>query len=379
MPLIATAAAGLEAVVARELHGLGLRDTHAFPGGVRADDAGIADIPRLNLRLRAADRVRLVVGVFRATTFDGLFEGTRALGWADLLPRDAAFPVDGRSVKSGLASVPDCQAIVKRAVVEALRARYGAVERFPESGAVYRIEVALRDDVAVLSLDTSGDGLHKRGYRAAAGGAPLRETLAAGLVLLSYWEPDRPLVDLFCGAGTIPIEAAMIGRGIAPGLRRRFAAMGWPVVGDAAWAAARVEALDGAAWERGLDIVGSDIDARMVEVAGGNAVAAGVGSGVRFKRMRATEFRAEGDYGVIISNPPYGEREGDVVSVARLYGELGRVLAPYRTWSHYWLTGFVDFERCFGWTADRRRKLYNAGIACQYYQYFGPPPPRGEG
>lgn len=171
MPLIATAAAGLEAVVARELHGLGLRDTHAFPGGVRADDAGIADIPRLNLRLRAADRVRLVVGVFRATTFDGLFEGTRALGWADLLPRDAAFPVDGRSVKSGLASVPDCQAIVKRAVVEALRARYGAVERFPESGAVYRIEVALRDDVAVLSLDTSGDGLHKRGYRAAAGGA----------------------------------------------------------------------------------------------------------------------------------------------------------------------------------------------------------------
>ncbi len=379
MPLIATAAAGLEAVVARELHALGYRDTHAFAGGVRADDAGAADVPRLNLHLRAADRVRLVVGAFDATTFEALFDGTRALAWADLLPRDAAFPVDGRSVKSRLASVPDCQAIVKRAVVEALRGAYGPVERFPETGDAYRIEVALRDDTAVLSLDTSGDGLHKRGYRAAAGGAPLRETLAAALVLLSYWSPDRPLVDLFCGAGTIPIEAALIGRSIAPGLRRSFAAMAWPAVGRAAWDVARREAMDRAAWDRPLDIAGSDLDPAMVALATANAADAGVASGVRFKQMRATDFHAHADHGVIISNPPYGARTGDAESVARLYHALGRTLAPYRTWSHYWLSGFPDFERCFGWTADRRRKLYNAGIPCQYYQYFGPPPPRARG
>ncbi len=264
MPLIAAAAAGLEAVVARELHALGYRATQSFGGGVRVDDAGLADIPRLNYNLRSADRVRLVVGTFGATSFDALFEGTRALPWADLLPRDAAFPVDGRSVKSQLGSVPDCQAIAKRAVVESLRAAYGPVERFAETGHLYRIEVALREDVAVLSLDTSGDGLHKRGYRAAAGGAPLRETLAAALVLLSYWAPDRPLVDLFCGAGTIPIEAALIGRAIAPGLRRRFAAMTWPAVGRAAWDAAHQEAQDRAMWDRPLDIAGSDHDPKMV-------------------------------------------------------------------------------------------------------------------
>lgn len=376
MTLLATAAGGLEGVVARELQGLGYRATHSIAGGVRVDDATAADIPRLNYNLRSAERVRWVVGSFRATTFDALFEGTRALPWADILPEDAAFPVDGRSVKSQLGSVPDCQAIVKRAVVEALRGRYGAVERFPETGELYRIEVALREDGAVLSLDTSGDGLHKRGYRALAGSAPLRETLAAALVLLSYWQPDRPLVDLFCGAGTIPIEAALLGRAIAPGLRRRFAAMAWPAVGQAAWDAAREEALARAAWDRPLDITGSDLNPDMVALAQANATALGLSAGLRFKQMRATDFRAHADYGVIISNPPYGERDGDFESVARLYRDLGQTLAPCRTWSHYWLTGHPDFERNFGRTADRRRKLYNAGIACQYYQYFGPPPPR---
>lgn len=374
MALIATAAAGLEAVVARELHALGYRDTHTIVGGVRVDDATPADIPRLNVNLRSADRVRWVVGSFGATSFDALFEGTRALPWADIMPRDAAFPVDGRSVKSQLGSVPDCQAIAKRAVVEALRSRYGAVERFPETGDRYRIEVALREDVAVLSLDTSGDGLHKRGYRANAGAAPLRETLAAALVLLSYWQADRPLVDLFCGAGTIPIEAALIGRAIAPGLRRRFAAMAWPAVGQAAWDAARQEAQSRAAWDRPLDITGSDLNPDMVALATANAAA--FAPGLRFKQMRATDFRAHADHGVIISNPPYGERDSDFESAARLYRDLGRTLAPCQTWSHYWLTGHPDFERCFGRVADRRRKLYNAGIACQYYQYFGPPPPR---
>ncbi|MEO8084104.1 MAG: class I SAM-dependent RNA methyltransferase [Ardenticatenales bacterium] len=379
MALIATAAAGLEAVVAREVHALGYPTTHTVVGGVRIDDASVADIPRLNLNLRSADRVRLVVGSFQATTFDALFEGTRALPWADLLPRDAVFPVDGRSVKSQLSSVPDCQAIVKRAVVEALRGAYGPVERFPETGNLYRIEVALRENTAILSLDTSGDGLHKRGYRAAAGGAPLRETLAAALVLLSYWHPDRPLVDLFCGSGTIPIEAALIGRNVAPGLRRRFAAEAWPAVGRSAWDAARQEAMDRADWDRPLDIIGSDLDPKMVALATANAATTGVASGLRFKQRRATDFHPRQDYGVIVSNPPYGERDGDFESVARLHHDLRRALAPYPTWSHYWLSGHPEFERTFGRTADRRRKLYNAGIRCQYYQYYGPPPPRGVG
>jgi putative N6-adenine-specific DNA methylase len=379
LQLIATAATGIEAIVAREVHALGYPDTHIGPGSVTIDGVGIDAIPRLNLWLRSADRVKLVVGSFEVRSFEALFDVTRALPWAEIIPRDAEFPVIGRSIKSQLASVSDCQAIVKKAVVEALRERYRDVHWFTETGALYRIEVALRDDRATLTLDTSGEGLHKRGYRTLGGTAPLRETLAATLVQLSYWRPERALVDLFCGSGTIPIEAALIGRNLAPGLHRRFAAMDWPWVDQHRWAIARAEAMDRARRDQALDIQGSDIDPKVIAFAEANAAAAGVASGIAFKQMRATDFSARADFGVAIANPPYGERMGADAELEQLYRNLGRLFRHLPTWSHYWLSGHPRFEKCFGRPADRRRKLFNAGIPAQYYQYLGPSPPREQG
>ncbi|MCB0215651.1 MAG: class I SAM-dependent RNA methyltransferase [Chloroflexi bacterium] len=379
MELIATAAAGLEGVVARELRQLGYTDTRGFDGGVRVGGAAPADIPRLNLWLRSADRVKLVVGDFEATTFDALFEGSLALPWSELIPPGGSFPVIGRAVKSQLASVPDCQAIVKKAVVESLRRGRGSradSDWLSETGPLYRIEVSLREDRATLSLDCSGDGLHKRGYRERAGAAPLRETLAAALVQLSFWRADRQLADLFCGSGTIAIEAALIGRDIAPGLSRRFASMAWPWIGRRVWDEAGAEAMDRAAWERPLDIQGSDIDPAMIELATANAQAFGLTDGLHFKQMRAGDFRPQREHGVAIANPPYGERSGEAAQVMALYAEMGRLFERWPSWSHYWLSGNPAFEAAFGRKAERRRKLFNAGIRCQYYQYPGPPPPR---
>jgi putative N6-adenine-specific DNA methylase len=376
MKLIASAAAGLEAIVARELRELGYANTRNLVGGVEVDGAEAADIARLNLWLRTSDRVKLVVGRFEARSFESLFDQTFALDWSELLPPDARFPVSGRSYKSQLGSVPDCQAIVKKAIVESLKRRHGGIDWFGETGASFAIEVALREDEATLSIDCSGEGLHKRGYRRHAGEAPLRETLAAALVQFSFWNADRPLVDLFCGSGTIPIEAAMIGRRIAPGLGRAFASMDWSWIGTKAWDAARDEAMDEANWDGPLDIQGSDLDPSMVEIATANAQAAGLDESIVFKQMRATDFGAGVDHGVIISNPPYGERSGDAKAAAALYRELGKMMAKSPTWSHYWLSGHPAFEAAFGKKADRRRKLYNAGISCQYFQYYGPPPPR---
>lgn len=378
MPLdiIVTTAFGLEAVVARELKELGYAETTVEDGRIRFAGA-VRAVCRANIRLRAASRVLVAVGEFPATDFGELFDRTRDLPWEDWIPVDGAFPVRGRSVRSQLHSVPDCQSIVKKAVVERLKSKYGR-DWFDETGPSYGIEVSLLQDRATLTLDTSGEALHRRGYRTLVGAAPLRETLAATLVLLSYWNRERPLIDPCCGSGTIAVEAALIGRGIAPGINRSFAAEQWRQWNRDDWDDARREARSVQLPPLPLRIIGTDIDSRVLDLARQHAVAAGVADDIHFQQKPLADLRSPKRYGCVITNPPYGERIGESRDVERLYREMGKVLAPLDTWSHYVLTSHPEFERLFGRKADRRRKLYNSNIACTYYQFFGPRPPRVE-
>ncbi|MGM0651860.1 MAG: THUMP domain-containing class I SAM-dependent RNA methyltransferase, partial [Bacillota bacterium] len=300
--LIATATFGLEAVVAQELKDLGYEKISIENGKVTfmADQNAIC---RANLWLRTADRVRLKVGEFDAATFDELFEKTRALSWADLLPENASFPVDGKSVKSTLFSISDCQAIVKKAVVESMKTRYRR-EWFTENGPLYNIEVSLLKDKVTLTIDTTGEGLHKRGYRTGGGEAPLRETLASALVQLARWKHDIPLIDPMCGSGTIPIEAALIGRNIAPGINRTFASEKWPTINKQHWHDARRETHDLANYGRKLDLTGTDINNDAVEIARKNAIEAGVENAIHFQARPLSELSSQKKYGKIICNPP---------------------------------------------------------------------------
>jgi putative N6-adenine-specific DNA methylase len=367
--LIATTPMGLEAVVAREIKELGYEDMLVENGRVIfwGDASAIC---RANLWLRSADRILVKMGEFPATTFEDLFEQTKALPWPEWIPGDAEFPVNGRSHKSQLSSVPACQAIVKKAIVEKMKQQYHT-EWFAESGPRYVIEVSLLQDVATLTLDTSGYGLHKRGYRKLATEAPLKETMAAALVLLSRWNAERPLLDPFCGSGTIPIEAAMIAWNIAPGLRRTFAAEAWPIVPAALWHEAREEAFDLLRDDVPLNISGSDIDPAAIEVANAAAKAAGLAKELRFSIAPVAEVRPEGDYGCIITNPPYGERLGDEQEAALALRQLGSITKPLPTWSVFILNPDTHLEHYMGRPANKKRKLFNGRIECAYYQYFG--------
>jgi len=373
LDLIATTAFGLEAVVARELKDLGYGEHQITDGRVRFRSDATA-IARCNLRLRAASRLVIVVGEFPARDFGELFEQTRALPWDAWIPADGAFPVRGRSVKSQLHSVPDCQRIVKKAIVERLKSAHGG-DWLNETGPHYGVEVSLLNDLATLTLDTSGEALHRRGYRTYLGEAPLRETLAAALVLLSYWNRERPFIDPFCGTGTIAIEAALIGRGIAPGIGRTFAAENWPQLDSDLWQSARDEVWRLKQPPLPIKIIGNDIDPRAVTLARRHALAAGVAEDVHFQQQPLAELRSSKKYGCLITNPPYGERMGEQRGVEQLYREMGRVISALDTWSVYVLTAQTQFERLFGRAADRRRKLYNSNLACMYYQFFGPKPP----
>lgn len=374
--LLATAPLGLEALVAREVKELGYETTVVENGRVlfEADALGIA---RCNLWLRTADRVLLVVGQFQATTFEDLFEGTKALPWVDLLPRDCRFPVDGRSVKSQLASVPACQAIVKKAIVASLQKRYKE-EWFSETGPEYSIEVSLLKDEVTLTLDTSGLGLHKRGYRTSTGVAPIKETLAAALVLLSRWSGHRPFADPLCGTGTIAIEAAMIASDMAPGMQREFASEAFDWVGPKNFAVAREEAEDREDRSPRLayPIYASDIDSRALRMAEEHARLAGVAHKIQFSARDIQSFVTSADYGCIVTNPPYGERIGDREQVRIVESTLGRILRDAPTWSLFVLTASPQFLRHMGRKADKNRKLYNGRIECKLYQYLGPLPPR---
>lgn len=370
--LIATAAFGLEAVVAKELKALGYTDQLVENGRVTfwGDEEAVC---RTNLWLRSADRVLLKMGEFNATTFEELFQQTKALPWADLLPADAEFPVDGKSIKSKLFSVSDCQAIVKKAIVEKIKQAYKQ-NWFAETGPRYKIEVGLLKDRATLTVDTSGAGLHKRGYRELTTKAPLRETLAAALVRLSNWPADRALADPLCGSGTIPIEAAMLALNLAPGLNRRFAAESWPHISAKVWESGREEARSVALRERALRITGTDIDEKVLSLARHHARKAGVEEYIHFQQLPLAQFRSRYEHGYIICNPPYGERLGEVREAEVIYQEMRRLLANHPSWSLFLLTSHLGFEQIFGRPASKKRKLYNGRIQCNYYLYHGPEP-----
>ncbi len=369
--LIATSAFGLESVVAHELAGLGYANTKVDTGRV-VFEGDEYDIVRCNIKLRTADRLLIRMAEFRAVDFEELFQGTLAVPWEQVITADGKMHVTGKSIKSTLFSVPDCQSIVKKAVVEAMKRRYTA-SWFPEDGPVFKIEVALLKDVVTLTLDTSGNGLHKRGYRKGAGEAPLRETLAAAMVLLSRWKPDRILADPMCGSGTIPIEAAMIGRNIAPGINRSFIAEGWPLIPQKVWANVREEARE-AINRDDFQILASDIDSRVFKKARENAENAMVGENILFQRKPLEEFSTKRKYGCIISNPPYGERMGEKSEAEAIYRTLGGLYEKLDTWSFYILSSHPDFQKCFGSGADKNRKLYNGKIKCYFYQYHRPLP-----
>jgi len=367
--LVATAAMGLEAIVAQEVKALGY-ETTVENGKVyfQGDETAIA---RTNLWLRVADRVKIVVGQFPAKSFEQLFESVKALPWEKYLPVDAAFPVSGKSVKSKLFSVPDCQAITKKAIVERMKQHYKRLGFLDESGATYKIEVSILKDVATLTIDTSGAGLHKRGYRQVQGEAPLKETLAAALIQVSKWNPNRPFVDPFCGSGTIALEAAMFGQNIAPGYNREFISEDWPWMKAQIWDAVRDEAESLANYDQPLEIVGSDIDHRMVSIAQENATEAGFGELITFKQMQARDFTTQFSDGVMIGNPPYGERIGDVEVVEQVIRDLGKVMKNYPTWSVYMLSSMKNFEELYGRQATKKRKLFNGFIETNYYQFWG--------
>ena len=373
--LIATTAFGLESVVKQEIKDLGYRVTAVEDGRVHFEGDAAA-IARANLWLRCADRVLLTVGAFRAVTFDELFEKTRALPWEDYIPRDGAFPAAKiSSVKSKLFSKSDGQRIVKKAVAVRLGEAYG-VRQLPETGAAYPIFIKLLKDQVTLAINTSGEGLNKRGYRAHGNGAPLKETMAAALVKRSRWRPDRFFLDPLCGSGTIVIEAAMIGRRQAPGKNRHFDAEAWPIVGETPWAQAREEAEDVLKKSPSFRVLGSDIDPAALKQARINAALAGVSDFTAFQRLPVQDVRTHRHYGVIVTNPPYGVRLSDQPAVAKLTREMGTVFRAMPDWSYFILSGYEDFERDFGQKATKNRKLYNSMIKTYFYQYYGPLPPR---
>ncbi|MBC8506107.1 MAG: class I SAM-dependent RNA methyltransferase [Chloroflexi bacterium] len=373
--LIAICTFGLEAVVKREVKALGFDRLKTSEGKVEFQ-ARVDDIPKANLWLRSADRVLLKMGEFRAMTFDELFEGTKALPWGDWITEDGVFTVTGSSHKSTLGSVRACQAIVKKAVVENLKAKYH-IDWFEENGPEFTIKVAMRKDVALLTIDTSGSGLNRRGYRIHSGEAALKETMASALVQLSFWREDRLLIDPFCGSGTILIEAAMLARNMAPGLNRNFASEDWPSVHPKAWKAARRKARLAEKPPRGMQIFGYDIDDEMVDASQRNAKKAGVGDDITFEQKDVKELWIDKPYGILISNPPYGVKLGVFQELNQIYISLHKTFRKKKGWSIYMLTADKKFPDYFKRAKpDRVRKLFNGPLEVNYYQYYGERPPR---
>ncbi|MCI5721199.1 MAG: class I SAM-dependent RNA methyltransferase [Firmicutes bacterium] len=370
LELIATATFGLEAVVKREIQNLGYKIIKSEDGKITymGDERAIV---RSNLWLRSADRVLLKMAEFRACEFEELFQQTKALPWEELIPIDGKFTVTGTSVKSKLHSVPACQSIVKKAIVERLK-EYYCVDRFDETGAAYTVKVTLLKDNVTLTVDTSGAGLHKRGYRVCDVAAPIKETLAAAVVQLSFWREDRLMMDPCCGSGTVPIEAAMIGRNIAPGLNRSFASEGWELIPAEVWKEERKAAYDAINYDTQLRIFAFDIDPKAIEAAKENAIEAGVDDCIVFKCMDMRKIQAHEPRGIIITNPPYGERIGEAKQIAAIYRKYNEFFRENPTWSLFMITTDKEVEqKIMGRPADRRRKLYNGRLEVCYYQFHG--------
>jgi len=369
--LIATSASGIEALVGKELRNMSI-DCQVENGRARFKGT-MQTIAKTNLWLRTADRIKIIVGEFDAYSFDELFEKVKALPWEQYLPLDASFPVEGKSIKSKLFSTPDCQAITKKAIVERLRSYYHRPSSvpLPETGALYKLEVSLLKDHVILSLDTTGPSLFKRGYRIAKGEAPLKENMAASLVMLTNWRSDRPFVDPMCGSGTLCIEAAMIGHNIAPGFNRDFTCENWDWFPSDIFETERETAENQANYDAVLDITGYDINQKMIDIAQKNAEEVGLGDSIQFKQQAVKDFKTDKENGVIVTNPPYGERLGDQTAVHRLYTEMGHAFAPLVTWSKYILTSDLSFENFYGKKATKKRKLYNGSLRTDYFQFWG--------
>lgn len=374
--LIAPCHFGLEAVLKKEIYDLGYEITKVEDGKVTFLGDAQA-VCRANVFLRTAERVLLKAGSFHAVTYDELFEGIRALPWEVYLPKDAKFWVTkASSIKSKLFSPSDIQRIVKKAIVEKMKEYYD-VEWFAETGAQYPIRVFLMKDEVIVTIDTTGDSLHKRGYRTMSGVAPISETLAAALIRLTPWHADRILVDPFCGSGTFPIEAAMMAANIAPGMNREFTAQEWMnLIAKKTWYETMDEAQELVKTDVTVDIQGYDIDADVLRVARENAKRAGVDHLIHFQKRSISELRHPKKYGFLIMNPPYGERMEDKKDLPELYRQIGEAYQNLDAWSLYIITGFEDTERYVGRNADKKRKIYNGMIKTNFYQFMGPKPPK---
>lgn len=376
LELIAPCHFGLEAVLKKEIYELGYEITKVEDGRVFFEGDAEA-VCRANIFLRTAERVLLKVGQFHAETFEELFQGIKKIPWEDYIPADGRFWVTkASSIKSKLFSPSDIQSIVKKAMVERMKESYD-LEWFEESGASYPLRLFLMKDEVTVAIDTSGDSLHKRGYRTMAGKAPITETLAAALLMLTPWNRDRILVDPFCGSGTFLIEAAMMAANIAPGMQRSFTAQGWTnLIEEHLWQDTMEEAGELVDADISVDIQGYDIDGDVVKVARDNARRAGVSHLIHFQQRPVSELNHPKKYGFLISNPPYGERMEEKEALPGLYSEIGEALQRLDNWSAYLITAYQDAERFIGRKADKNRKIYNGMLKTYFYQFLGPKPPK---
>lgn len=369
--LIATSSFGLEAIVKRELNDLGLEVTNIDNGHIYFNGDAI-DIARANINLRCADRVLINLKSFKAESFEELFDGIYELPWNDILDEDSNFIVEGRSHKSKLFSISDCQRITEKAIIKKLQMKHD-ISRFTKSSHRHRLEISLLNDIASITLDTSGDSLHKRGYRDKQGAAPLKETMAAALVKLSFYNKDRPFFDPFCGSGTIPIEALLIARNIAPGLDRDFDSMNFKFIDADLFKKARMEAMEKIDYKSKVYIDASDISHKSIAIAKHNLENLGLSDDIRFFVKDFRDVDIKNNYGVMITNPPYGKRlEED--NLRSLYSDFGKKIKNLDTWSIYVLTSYEDIEREFSRKADKNRKLYNGSLKTYYYQFYGKKP-----
>ncbi|MCK5706460.1 MAG: class I SAM-dependent RNA methyltransferase [Candidatus Aureabacteria bacterium] len=368
--LIVTTTFGFEAVVKKELVYLGFKDFIISDGKIEFDGS-ITDIPKLNLWLRAADRVLIKIGEFKAADFDALFDNTYALPWDNWIPEDGKIIVIGKSVKSTLRSVRSNQGMVKKAIINKLKEKYNKV-LFPETGSEYTVQVSILKDIAQMTLDTSGLGLHKRNYRVDTGEVPIRENLAAGMVLLSFWNKDKILIDPMCGSGTILIEAAMIARNIAPGLRRKFVSETWPIIDKKIWEEARLIATNAAKPTGDLKIFGYDINKSRINGCKINAKYAGVENDIVFREQDVKDLKIEDESGMVISNPPYGVKMCNEQELHSIYNAINAIFKNKPGWSIYMITSDKKFPNFFRRSKpNKTRKLYNGTIEANYYQYFG--------
>lgn len=375
MKICVTTASGVEAATKRELYKItGIKDLAAIDGRITFE-GDIETVAKCNLYLRTANRVEIIVGEFKADDFDKLFDGIKAVPWEEYMPKDASIVVSAKSVMSKLFAYSAIQSITKKAICERLKSAYKSII-LAESGSRYKVEAAIRKDIVTVSIDTSGEGLHRRGYRGLVGEAPLKETLAAALIDFSVWNPSRPLADLFCGSGTIPIEACLIALNIPSGMNREFDFLGWSDKNREIFDKIKEDARGKIEYDKEVRISGFDIDEKQLSLARKHASLAGVAEKIHFQRMDMRGFSSRFSHGVIISNPPYGERLSERREIEKLYRDYGKVVKSLDEWCCYTLTSVDDFERLFGRKADKKRKIYNGRLECNYYSMLASPPKR---